>query len=122
MARRAWCHTNIHRLRKNLPDVISVKVPGERIRYERRIVLTDCLFKVHEGGRQTCLREGVRNVHAWIVGEETHEPVGFDMNDPAWHRALYDPWKGGTFVDSVTLKPVYEAEAVVMIGKVVWYR
>ena len=79
-----------------------------------------------EPGRQRCIREGVRNVHAWVVGTEILRvgsnwrynqapcPVGY-------RQAVYDPWKGGTFVDSETLTPVLHADLVIMAGKKVFY-
>ena len=38
-----------------------------------------------------------------------------------FRRAVYDPWKGGSFVDSETLEPVTEASVVMVSGKNVWY-
>lgn len=122
---RTWAHLHLPRLQSGeTPDVISVKVPGERIDYASFVVLTDCEFKVSEAGRQRCLREGVRNVHAWVVGvEETRVRGWYTCSDTpsGWRKALYDPFKGGTFVDSVTFEPVLTARRAVLAGKNVWY-
>ena len=122
-----WLHTHLPRLQSGeTPDVISVKIPGQHVEYAAWVSLRDAEFKVHERGRQRCIREGVRNVHAWVVGTEilrvksnwayakAGKPVGF-------RKAVYDPFRGGTFVDSVTLEPVLRAGLVIMSGKNVFY-
>lgn len=124
---KTWLHTHLPRLQSGeTPDVISVKIPGRHIEYASWVSLRDAEFRVSEPGRQRCIREGVRNVHAWIVGEEilrvcsdwrysqAPRPVGY-------RQAVYDPFKGGTFVDSETLEPVLTADLVIMAGKNVYY-
>lgn len=122
-----WVHTHLPRLRSGeTPDVLSVKIPGQRIEYTSWISLRDAEFRVHEKGRQRCLAEGVRNVHAWVVGTEVLR-VGaswrYNQADrPAGYRkAVYDPRKGGSFVDSETLEPVHRAAWVIASGKNVFY-
>ena len=122
-----WAHLHLPRLQSGeTPDVISVKIPGQHIEYASWVSLRDAEFRVSEPGRQRCIREGVRNVHAWGVGTEILRvgsnwrynqapcPVGY-------RQAVYDPWKGGTFVDSETLTPVLHADLVIMAGKKVFY-
>lgn len=124
---KTWLHTHLPRLQSGeTPDVISVKIPGRHIEYASWVSLRDAEFRVSEPGRQRCIRQGVRNVHAWIVGEEilrvcsdwrysqAPRPVGY-------RQAVYDPFKGGTFVDSETLEPVLTADLVIMAGKNVYY-
>lgn len=124
---KTWLHTHLPRLQAGDPDLISVKVPGQRITYASWVSLRDAEFKVSEHGRQRCITEGVRNVHAWIVGTEVlrvtsdeFTPV-MDFPPPSYRRAVYDPWKGETFVDSETLEPVLTASWVIMSGKNVFY-
>lgn len=121
-----WCHLHLPRLRSGGPDVISVKTPGRPIEYACWIGLKDAEFRVFEPGRQRCIREGVRNVHAWVVGQETGRQDGFHphFSDPPsrlWRTAVYDPFKGGTFVDAEFLTPVLSASHVILSGKNVWY-
>lgn len=117
----AWLHTHLPRLKAGeTPDVISVKIPGQRIEYASWVSLKNARFVVHERGRQRC----VRNVHAWVVGEEILRLSGDDWlyHRPAGYRqAVYDPWKGGQFVDLETGVPVLEASLVIMSGKNVYY-
>lgn len=121
-----WLHTHLPRLRSGeTPDIISVKVPGQRVEYVSWVSVRDVEFRVHERGRQRCIREGVRNVHAWLVGTEVERMTGhwpvYDFPPAGWRTALYDPWKGPSFVDSETLQPLERAAWVIMSGKHVWY-
>lgn len=120
-----WAHLHLPRLRSGrTPDVISVKVPGQRIGYASWVSLVDAEFKVSEAGRQRCIRQGVRNVHAWVVGVEVSRLEGFEPHDsppPSYRKAVYDPWKGSSFVDAETLEPVFRADFVIMSGKNVYY-
>lgn len=115
---RTWAHLHLPRLRAGERKCISVKVPGQRIAYTQAITLVDVTFYVAEAGRQRCLFEGVRNVHAWCVGTESTRPADSATEG---RRAIYDPFKGGAFVDADTLEPVHTASRVVMIGKHVFY-
>src|SRR3546814_3044473 len=65
-----WLHTHLPRLRSGDPNPISVKVPGRRIEYAAWVSLESPEFRVYQPGRMRCIEQGVRNVHAWIVGEE----------------------------------------------------
>lgn len=120
-----WLHTHLPRLKAGEPDCISVKVPGERVAYASWVLLGPSEFRVHERGRQRCLEFGVRNVHAWVVGEEWDRGTGavpWAVSASYWSRAVYDPWRGGAFVDLGTKVAVFEAERVLMVGKDVFYR
>lgn len=121
---KVWAHLHLTRYKsfksgRGPREVISVKVPGQKIRYESEIVLRDCHFYVSQKGRERTLKTNQRNVHAWVIGYR----ADFDpwlLGD--WGRALYNPWKGPDFVDSQTLQPVYHASQVFMSGKDVYYR
>lgn len=121
-----WLHTHLPRLQAGDANVISVKVPGQRIQYAAWVSMRNVEFRVNEPGRQRCIRDNVRNVHAWVVGEEilrceAEFPGEFDRVPSGFSKAVYDPWKGGTFVDSETLTPVLHADLVIMAGKKVFY-
>lgn len=119
----AWLHTHLPRLKAGeTPDVISVKIPGQRIEYASWVSLKNARFVVHERGRQRC----VRNV---VVGEEILRLSGDDWlylrpggyRPSGYRQAVYDPWKGGQFVDLETGVPVLKASLVIMSGKNVYY-
>lgn len=124
-----WAHLHLPRLtawREGRGDdkVISVKKLGRKIDYASAAVLTGVQFVVSEAGRQRCLRQRVRNVHAWVVGTDITQTPAAAMaaDDPDLRKAIYDPWKGGAFVDAETLRPVHTAEMALLVGKDVYYR
>ena len=119
-----WVHTHLPRLLAGERDCLSVKVPGQRIAYASDVLLTDTTFKVHEAGRRRCLESGQRNVHAWVVGQEVCRWYGAAPIESldGMRRAVYDPWKGSTFVASETLEPLTSSPAVMVSGKTVWYQ
>ena len=127
--RIAWVHTHLPRLRAGERDCLSVKIPGQRIAYAAWVSLKDAEFRVSEHGRLRCLTSGVRNVHAWVIGEEILRVAEQDVFSEAWtssdpvgyRRALYDPFKGPSFVDSETLEPLTRADWVILSGKRVFY-
>lgn len=102
--------------------MLSVKIPGSRVFYLAGAVLMDCEFKVHEHGRQRCIRDGQRNVHAWVVGRMLAASVTPYDTSRGLNVAVYDPWKGSTFVDAHTHEPVLHSSYVIMRGKDVFYR
>lgn len=123
--KKGWAHLHLPRLRAgDTGNVISLKVPGETIRYVSAVSLRGAEFKVSLAGRRRAIEENVRNVHAWVVGD-----IGWESRDIRYaiaelrdvRQAVYDPWKGSTFVDLETLEPVHHAERVLMIGKNVYY-
>lgn len=120
---KAWAHLHLPRWRAfseagGTSEVISIKTPGRRVSYTSAIVLKDCTFFVSAKGRERCLKSGVRNVHAWVIGDIIY----VSPNElPKSRRAIYDPWKGGTFVDADTLQPIEHADLVYMVGKDVYY-
>ena len=123
---KAWAHLHLPRLSAGDPNPISVKISGQRIDYTSWVSFRDVEFKVSQPGRRRCLREGVRNVHAWVVGRMilrcvAEFPGEFDRVPSGYRRAVYDPWKGDSFVDSETLEPVLTADCVIMSGKHVFY-
>lgn len=131
----AWAHLHLPRHLSGDPNPISVKVPGQRIDYVSWLSMTDVEFKVSQPGRRRCIREGVRNVHAWVVGTEVLRvqhgdwvgefglPVRADRFRPpaGYGRVVYDPWKGHTFVDAETLAPVLTARYAILSGKNVYF-
>ena len=117
MDKRTWAHLHLPRYLDGNPDCISIKVKGERIDYTDHITLVDVEFVVSEKARQRTLATGQRNVHAWVVGT----PASIRTWGGAPRKAVYDPFKGGTFVDAATLQPVHTARIAWLRGKDVFY-
>ena len=132
----AWLHLHLPKLTKYRAvlngneslgeldsNVISLKIPGEKIRYVSRAIVRNARFHVSEKGRQRCLDSGQRNVHAWVIGELLPMPSVLYPSrylDRDSRKVVYDPWKGASFVDARTLEPVYEAQQVLMLRDQVW--
>lgn len=121
-----WTHLHLPRLRAgDTPNVISVKTPGKKIEYVSWVELSNPTFKVSEKGRQRVLRDNVRNVHAWVVGDWTSKGwdcEGSPFDTTGMRRAIYDPWKGDSFVDAETFEPVHSAQRALLVGKSVYYQ
>lgn len=81
---------------------IQHKTPkGWRVRaYADEVMLKDVTFTVSEKGRQRVIREGRKNVHAYVVGTlvDTLPECEVDVT--------YNPYKYSSFVEAVTLQPV----------------
>lgn len=65
-------------------------------RHVNFLVLKDVKFKVSEAGRQRVLREGRKNVHGYVYGEELTE---YNIDEEAHINIFYDPYKYKSFVD-----------------------
>lgn len=65
----------------------SVVQGGRVIAHTQEIALIDCRFRVRESGRQRVLTTGTKNVHAFVEGYLTDDPVARG----ACYRARYRP-------------------------------
>lgn len=118
---KTWTHLHLPRLSAGEPECISVKRGRDKVFYVSQIALKNATFFVSAAGRERCLRDNVRNVHAWVVGEAIDLPSCFEVDTDA-PRAIYDPWKGDTFVRAQDLTPIHSAATVVLSGKHVYFR
>lgn len=91
-------HPHRGRYLRGLEDCVSVTWPhmtGQRTFYFGAAWLKDCILRVQPAGVARAQREGVRNVHAWGVGEHIqtfhtqypYRPV-WDGDD-AWRKVTY---------------------------------
>jgi len=58
-----------------------------------------------------------------VIGELAPVPTPLyysDLLNGDSRKVVYDPWKGASFVDALTLEPVYEAQQVFMLRDQVW--
>lgn len=90
-------------------DKLSIRKDGLVIGYADEILLKNCTFEVSESGRQRVLREGVKNVHAFVVGEQAEWK---EMRDEIgrFENVTYNPYDNESFVTSWEGEPVYESE------------
>jgi len=92
---RVKCYWNLH---KNTYSVVAMEgeKKGRVIGYYNLIHLEDAEFRVRESGRQRVLRDRVKNVHAFVIGQ---------MVDPTWAASecdkgvTYNPYRSGEFYE-----------------------
>jgi len=68
---------------------------------------------VRKAGRERVLREGKKNVHAFVRGEATHFD-DFDADYLDYTLVSYNPYKHDTFVDVFDVSPVRTAKRAVL--------
>lgn len=92
------------------------------IGYVDSIVLSRVRFHVIPSGRARVLRECIKNVHAFVIGEYRKEFQGSEATrEYNLREAYYNPYKVSCFVDIATFEPLYEAQIAVCDKKKVFY-
>lgn len=91
--------------------------------YAGTVTLTNVKFRVSQPGRIRTLTTGVKNVHAWVIGDVVVQTAGQypPKSVDKWRQARYNPRETETFVDRETGLPVHSAKAALMVGARVYY-
>ena len=76
----------------------SVMQGGRVIRRTHHIMLRDAHFVVRETGRQRVLKEGRKNVHAFVVGTVVDHAMGRTARGRLNVKITYSPYLGDSFV------------------------
>ncbi len=71
--------------------------------YADEVLLKDATFRISEAGRQRVIREGRKNVHAFVIGTLVDEVPATPV------KATYNPYKFSSFVEKETHRPVDSA-------------
>lgn len=79
---------------------------GRVIRHTDKVHIANPEFVVRKAGRERVLREGKKNVHAFVRGDVTFFNL---MYRPTLDTLTYNPYKYASFVDKQTEEPVYQA-------------
>jgi hypothetical protein len=92
---------------------VQAKVEGrwKVVGHCSNLSLVDVVFKVSQAGRDRVLREGQKNVHAFVVGvlESFDKEVSIETS-----KAIsYNPYFANSFFVKETLEPVHKASKVV---------
>jgi hypothetical protein len=119
-------HLHLPRHKSGVDEVISVAPfafrKGDKTEYFGTVSMTNVRFKVSLTGRQRTLDTGVKNVHAWVVGDMVG---GTSYQQPPKYKgyrlARYNPRFGPDFVDSETGQALHSAKAAYMVGNKVYY-
>lgn len=99
----------VHAYRNLTRGCWSVRRDGRVVAHVPAITLRSCVMKVRAGGRLRVLREGQRNVHAWIEGE-----IADDVRADGMAEIGYNPFMAPTFTVRPGFDPVHEADLVVL--------
>lgn len=102
-------HNNLFSIRDRKSGLVVAHGEGFKIH--------DAITKVSEAGRQRVIKEGRRNVHAYITGV-----YGGELEQEAIDEVYYQPFKQNCF--TINGEPVTQLEAVLFTeGKAykIWY-
>ena len=72
----------------------SIQQRGLVVAHAQDVTLQNAAFKVSEAGRQRVLREGRKNVHAFVTGYLTDESA----SESCIERVIYNPHRFTSFV------------------------
>lgn len=93
---------------------------GRVVAHMDQVVVSGCTFRVGKAGRQRVLKEGRKNVHAFVHGtlmlDSPNKLEGSWKEGGRWVRVTYDPYASDTFVTLPRRKPVETASAVVLLS------
>ena len=106
---RVEVYFNLH---KHTWSVRSAKT-GRVILHTDKVHINKPTFVVRKSGRDRVLREGKKNVHAFVRGDITV----FDDFNPDYldySLVMYNPYKFDTFVDVCDTRPVRTAKRAVL--------
>lgn len=108
---------NLHKHIFSIRDSKTKLVIG----YSNNVILTDCIFKVSETGRQRVLREKRKNVHAFVKG--ILENTGQTMTELAdLRQAYYNPYTCDSFIDLQEQSKIETTAYVLLVDKKIYYR
>ena len=107
--RKVRVYYNLHRKCLSVQDYATRRV----IAHTGSILLADVTLSVSAAGRARVLREGHKNVHAYVVGTviETMPRGTTEVT------VTYNPYKYTSFVNRETEAPVTRAVAASIVGR-----
>ncbi len=95
----------------------SIKKGNVIVAHAPFVYLNGVTTKVNEKGRQRVIREGRKNVHAYIMGNFTFQ--SFDTEQ--FNKMIYNPYVYSSFVDGDTKEKVEKANKTLCIDKKAYY-
>ena len=88
---------------------------GRVILHTDKVHIRDPQFVVRKSGRERVLREGKKNVHAFVRGDITYFDDFFDPDYLDYSLVSYNPYKHDTFVDVIDTTPVRTAKRAMLV-------
>ena len=105
---RVEVYYNLHK------NVFSVRHKGRVIQHTKMAVIKDAEYVVRPSGRAKVLREGKKNVHAFVRGEWLSVPSIFRPLLLIDKTVTYNPYKYSTFVEALTDEPIHASDLAVL--------
>ena len=103
---RVEVYYNLHK------SVFSVRHKGRVIAHMDNVVIDNPKYVVRKAGREKVLREGKKNVHAFVRGELREDNI-VGMNITMFD-VTYNPYKFASFVNKSNEEPIYESKVAVL--------
>jgi hypothetical protein len=104
---RVEVYYNLHK------NVFSVRHKGKVIAWGNRVTIENPEYVVREKGRQKVLKEGRKNVHAFVRGTLSDIDIFNDHYGsmrPMPQEVTYNPYKYDSFMASHTNQPIKRAK------------
>ena len=107
---RREVYKNLHRAAGSVRDPAT----GLVVDHAAHVELASVTFRVQAGGRAAVLRDGIRRVHAYVVGQVVASAGRRRVRAGEWIRFTYNPYRAGTFTvaEPADPRPVYGADRV----------
>lgn len=122
--KRIEIYYNLHK------HCLSYREIGGRVQHASVIIVNNVRLAVQPAGRERVLREGRKNVHAFVRGTPAYiRPLDFtddgdltvaNMQRQGYRPVTYNPHKFESFVYADTHEPITEARQIVLIGRNMW--
>lgn len=115
-------HFVYYNLHKHLFSLKNKKTGRVEFR-SHTVMLRNANFKVSEKGRQRVLKEKRKNVHAGVEGtimelyDDSHIIDMCKLSNTPLREVTYNPYAYDSFVYKDSLKPIFEADIVILSGK-----
>ena len=101
-------YRNLH---KQIFSVICRKT-GRVIAHRTEVSLKNVKFHVRQGGRNKVVQTKSKNVHAFVYGNISLEPLG----EGELIEITYNPYRMGSFFRKDSLEPVYSVDRAILVN------
>lgn len=123
---RVKVHPHRNMVTRGIEACISVTPvrKGGKAQYYGTVILHDVSFRVHQSGVDRAQREGVRNVHAWAVGQlvDSHpQQRRIPREALAKMRKVTYHYEKGFFRDLQNGRKITHTDILVAVGRDFWY-
>jgi hypothetical protein len=95
----------------------SIKKGKVIVAHAPYVYLNGVTTQINEKGRQRVIAEGKKNVHAYIIGQFTHQ----SFNTEGFSQMVYNPFLYTSFIDGDTKGKVSKADKALCIDKKAYY-